>query len=240
MKFVSTFLHILIIILMINDILSGIPWGIFLSFMIGPVFFILLETSIIKGFRAALVFDLGVVLGDIVFITIAYIGSYRLITSIKDNSALFMFGGILMLAYGVISYISLHKEKKVDTHKIDNEIIRKDYLGLFIKGFFLNIINIGVLGFWLAIIISVGPKLEMQTSRMLTFFTSVILSYVFVDCIKILLAKQLKNKMTPINILKIKKGISIVLMIFGIALIVQGWFPEEKEKLKDVLERIDE
>ena len=202
-------------------------------------FFILLETSIIKGFRAALVFDLGVVLGDIVFITIAYVGSYRLITSIKDNSALFMFGGILMLAYGVISYISLHKEKKIDTHKIDNEIIRKDYLGLFIKGFFLNIINIGVLGFWLAIIISVGPKLEMQTSRMLTFFASVILSYVFVDCIKILLAKQLKNKMTPKNILKIKKGISIVLMIFGIALIIQGWFPKEKEKLKDVLERID-
>ena len=224
---------------MINDILSGIPWGIFLSFMIGPVFFILLETSIIKGFRAALVFDLGVVLGDVVFITIAYVGSYRLITSIKDNSALFMFGGIVMLAYGVISYISLHKEKKIDTHKIDNEIIRKDYLGLFIKGFFLNIINIGVLGFWLAIIISVGPKLEMQTSRMLTFFTSVILSYVFVDCIKILLAKQLKNKMTPKNILKIKKGISIVLMIFGIALITQGWFPKEKEKLKDVLERID-
>ena len=57
---------------MINDILSGIPWGIFLSFMIGPVFFILLETSIIKGFRAALVFDIGVVLGDIVFIAIAY------------------------------------------------------------------------------------------------------------------------------------------------------------------------
>jgi threonine/homoserine/homoserine lactone efflux protein len=225
---------------MINDILSGIPWGVFLSFMIGPVFFILLETSIIKGFRAALVFDLGVVLGDIVFITIAYIGSYRLITSIKDNSALFMFGGILMLAYGVISYISLHKEKKVDTHKIDNEIIKKDYLGLFIKGFFLNIINVGVLGFWLAIIISVGPQLQMQTSRMLTFFTSVIVTYVLVDCIKIILAKQLKSSLTPVNILKIKKGISIVLMIFGIALIVQGWFPEEKEKLKDALERIDE
>lgn len=224
---------------MINDILSGIPWGIFLSFMIGPVFFILLETSIIKGFRAALVFDLGVVLGDIVFITIAYLGSYKLITSLKDNSALFMFGGILMLAYGVISYVSLHKERKIDTKKIDNEIIRKDYLGLFIKGFFLNIINIGVLGFWLAVIISVGPKLEMQNSRMITFFVSVILSYLLVDCIKIVLAKQLKTKMTPTNILKIKKIISIVLMVFGVALIVQGWFPNEKEKLKDALERID-
>ncbi|HQE34290.1 MAG TPA: LysE family transporter, partial [Flavobacterium alvei] len=197
---------------MINDILSGIPWGIFLSFMIGPVFFILLETSIIKGFRAALVFDIGVVLGDIVFIAIAYLGSYRLIKSLEDNSALFIFGGMLMLAYGIISYISLHKEKKVNTHKIDNEIIKKDYLGLFIKGFFLNIINIGVLGFWLAVIISVGPKLEMQNSRMLTFFTTVILSYLLVDCIKIVLAKQLKTKMTPKNILKIKKIISIVLM----------------------------
>lgn len=224
---------------MINDILSGIPWGIFLSFMIGPVFFILLETSIVKGFRAALIFDLGVVLADIIFITIAYLGSYRLITSIKDNSALFMFGGIVMLAYGVISYIGLHKEKKVDTHKIDNEIIRKDYLGLFIKGFFLNIINIGVLGFWLAIIISVGPKLEMQISRMLTFFATVIITYLLVDSVKIVLAKQLKSKMTPKNILKIKKGISIVLMIFGVVLITQGWFPKEKEKLKDVLERID-
>ncbi|WP_304198433.1 LysE family translocator [Flavobacterium alvei] len=225
---------------MINDILSGIPWGIFLSFMIGPVFFILLETSIIKGFRAALVFDIGVVLGDIVFIAIAYLGSYRLIKSLEDNSALFIFGGMLMLAYGIISYISLHKEKKIDTKKIDTEIIKKDYLGLFIKGFFLNIINIGVLGFWLAVIISVGPKLEMQNSRMLTFFTTVILSYLLVDCIKILLAKQLKTKMTPTNILKIKKGISIVLMVFGVALIVQGWFPKEKEKLKDALERIDE
>jgi threonine/homoserine/homoserine lactone efflux protein len=43
---------------MINDILTGLPWGIFLSFMIGPVFFILIETSITKGFRAALAFYL--------------------------------------------------------------------------------------------------------------------------------------------------------------------------------------
>ena len=224
---------------MINDILAGIPWGILLSFMIGPVFFILLETSIIKGFRAALVFDLGVILGDLFFILIAYLGSYRLIKSLKDDPALFIFGGVLMLAYGIISFIKLKKEVKVNTDIIDKEIIKKDYASLFIKGFLLNIINIGVLGFWLAIIISVGPKLEMQTSRMVTFFISVIGSYLFVDCIKILLAKQLKTKLNPTNILKIKKGISIVMIVFGTILILQGWFPNEKEKLKHVLERID-
>jgi threonine/homoserine/homoserine lactone efflux protein len=224
---------------MVNDILSGIPWGLFLSFMIGPVFFILLETSIIKGFRAALVFDLGVVLGDIFFIAVAYLGSYRLIQSLQDKPALFIFGGILMLAYGVISFLNLRKEKKINTIEIDKEIIKKNYFSLFIKGFLLNVINIGVLGFWMAVIISVGPKLEMENSRMLTFFSAVIITYLLVDCVKILLAKQLKSKMTPTNILKIKKGISIVLMVFGLVLITQGWFPKEKEMVKNAFNKID-
>ena len=224
---------------MINDILAGLPWGLFLSFMIGPVFFILLETSITKGFRAAIVFDLGVVLGDIFFIGIAYLGSYRLIQSLKDKPALFIFGGIIMLAYGIISFVRLKNEEKIDDEEIDRDIIKRNYGSLFIKGFLLNVINIGVLGFWLAVIISVGPKLEMQNSRMITFFTSVIITYLLVDCLKILLAKQLKSKMTPTNILKIKKIISIVLMVFGLVLITQGWFPGEKEMVRNAFEKIE-
>jgi len=224
---------------MINDILAGLPWGLFLSFMVGPVFFILLETSITKGFRAAIVFDLGVVLGDIFFIAIAYLGSYRLIQSLKDKPALFIFGGIIMLAYGIISFIRLRNEEKIDDEEIDRDIIKRNYGSLFVKGFLLNVINIGVLGFWLAVIISVGPKLEMQNSRMFTFFTSVIITYLLVDCLKILLAKQLKTKMTPTNILKIKKAISIVLMVFGFVLMIQGWFPKEKEMVKHAFEKIE-
>ena len=87
---------------MLQDIFSGIPLGIFLSFMIGPVFFVLLETSAVKGFRAALVFDLGVVTADIVFISLAYFSSYRLIQSIKNDPAIYIFGGILMLSYGLV------------------------------------------------------------------------------------------------------------------------------------------
>lgn len=224
---------------MINDILAGLPWGLFLSFMVGPVFFVLLETSITKGFRAALVFDLGVVLGDIFFIAIAYLGSYRLIQSLKDKPALFIFGGIIMLAYGIISFVKLKKEEKINDEEIDRDIIKRNYGSLFVKGFLLNVINIGVLGFWLAVIISIGPKLEMQNSRMFTFFTAVIVTYLVVDCIKILLAKQLKSKMTPTNILKIKKGISIVLMVFGFVLIIQGWFPKEKEMVRNAFEKIE-
>ena len=133
--------------ILLNDILSAIPLGFFLSFMIGPVFFVLLETSVVKGFRAALVFDLGVVLADIVFILIAFFSSYRLIQSIKDDPALFIFGGLVMLTYGIISFVKNKKESKKSLDEIDpKELAKTNYLSLFIKGFFLNFINIGVLG----------------------------------------------------------------------------------------------
>jgi threonine/homoserine/homoserine lactone efflux protein len=225
---------------MIQDILTAIPLGIFLSFLIGPVFFVLLETSAVKGFRAALVFDLGVVLADVFFILIAYFSSYRLIQSLKNDPAIFIFGGILMLTYGLISFIKLRKITS-KTNEDDVEIVfqKKNYRALFIKGFLLNFINVGVLLFWFLILITVGPKLELENSRMLTFFTSVILTYLFVDMGKILLAKQLKHKMTPKNILNIKKIISILLILFGMTIMLQGWFPSDQKMVKKALEKME-
>jgi threonine/homoserine/homoserine lactone efflux protein len=225
---------------MLQDFLSGIPLGIFLSFMVGPVFFVLLETSAVKGFRAAFVFDLGVVTADLVFITIAYFSSYRLIQSIKNDPAIYLFGGILMLTYGVISFLKTNKAKKeLIENDDDDELVKNNYLGMYIKGFLLNFINVGVLLFWFLILITVGPKLQLETPRMMVFFGSVIGTYLVFDSGKIILAKQLKNKMTPVNILKIKKGISILIIVFGLILMLQGWFPTENKLTKKVLEKID-
>ena len=212
--------------IVVKDILSAIPLGFFLSFMIGPVFFVLLETSVVKGFRAAILFDLGVVLADIIFIVIAFFSSYRLIQSIKNDPALFIFGGLVMLTYGIISFVKNKKESKKSIDEIDpNELEKTNYLSLFFKGFFLNFINIGVLGFWLAILLTIGPQLELKTSRMLTFFSTLIVTYFVTDIFKIILAKQLRNKLNPRNILLIKKFISIILIICGAFILSQAWFP---------------
>ncbi|HNP34178.1 MAG TPA: LysE family transporter, partial [Flavobacterium sp.] len=225
----------------LKDILSAIPLGFFLSFMIGPVFFVLLETSAVKGFRAAVMFDLGVVLADIVFISIAFLGSYRLIQSIKDDPALFIFGGIVMLTYGIITFVNNRKaEKKINIDEIDpKELAKTNYFSLFVKGFFLNFINIGVLGFWLAILITIGPQLELKTSRMLTFFTTLIVTYFVTDIFKILLAKQLRSKLNQKNILLIKKFISIVLIICGVVLLSQAWFPNDQKIVKKAFENLE-
>jgi threonine/homoserine/homoserine lactone efflux protein len=68
--------------------------GFFMAFMIGPVFFMLIQISILKGARAAIAFDIGVLLGDISFILIAYYGSRPLLEKIKDDPRLFFFRGL--------------------------------------------------------------------------------------------------------------------------------------------------
>jgi threonine/homoserine/homoserine lactone efflux protein len=224
---------------MIQDIISAIPWGILLAFTIGPVFFVLLETSILKGFRAAMVFDLGVVFGDIVFILIAYFSTSALLEKLKDDPGLFIFGGIIMISFGIISYLKDKRDfLKKKAEDIDIDVIpKKNYLRLFVKGFFLNFINIGVLGFWLGIIIIFGPKLNMETNRIVFFISTILLTYLIIDVLKIQLAKKLKSKLTPYNIYRIKRIISIILMVFGVFLMIQGLFPEEKEKLKEKIEQ---
>jgi len=205
--------------------------------MPGAVFFVLLETSVIKGFRAAVAFDAGAITSDIIFILIAYFSSYKLLENIKDDPSLFIFGGLIMVTYGIISFLKISKTVKDDLiDDASKDILKKNYFSLFIKGFLLNFINIGVLGFWLAIIITWGPKLDMQPSRIMIFFISVIASYFSLDVCKILLAKQLRSKLTINNIMKIKKAISVILVIFGVALLFQGLFPGEGNKMIEKLE----
>lgn len=218
---------------MIEDIQAAIPLGLLLSIMIGPVFFVLLETSATKGFRAGVCFDVGVIVADIVFLSIAYFSSFQLLENLSNEPGLFVFGGMILLVYGIYLFAKKAKKKTTPTRPT-----KGGYVTLFIKGFLLNFINIGVLAFWLGLIIVVGPSLENNPERMLVFFSTVILVYFGIDLIKILLAKQLKRYLTIERIVLITKGLGIVLIICGIVLITKGFIPKDRFDLKYEIERI--
>ena len=86
---------------MINEYVNAVLLGFGLAFMVGPVFFTLIETSITKGVRAAITFDIGVVLADVMFITISYFGSVTILQTIQDDPRIFMIGGMVLVAYGL-------------------------------------------------------------------------------------------------------------------------------------------
>lgn len=218
-----------------DDIQAAIPLGFFLSFMIGPVFFVLLETSAIKGFRAALAFDLGVILADILFLFVAYFSSFQLLENLSNQPGLFVFGGVILLIYGIMTLRKKTSKKEISNMGADTS----NYLSLFIKGFLLNFINIGVLVFWLGVIIIVGPSLDNDPNRILIFFATMLGAYLGTDILKILLAKRLKRKLTSRRIILIKKGIAIILIICGIVLITKGFLPKDRFNIEKGIERIE-
>ena len=223
---------------MLQDLSTAIPLGFLLAFLIGPVFFVLLETAALKGFRAALLFDVGVVSADIVFILIAYFSTNKLLENLKDDPGLFIFGGMLLSTYGIISYIKAKNTTIKEGPHPTVIMSRRNYLGLIVKGFLLNFINIGVLGFWLGMIIFVGPTMDMNPNRILLFFIGILSTYLIVDIFKILLAKKLRSKLTASRIVNIKKGISIIMLGFGLIFISKGLFPSEIQQIENKIEEI--
>lgn len=207
-----------------------------MSFMIGPVFFMLLKTSVLKGFRAALAFDLGVILGDISFMCIAYYGSRSLLTKIKDDPRLFLIGGLILIVYGLITY--LDKSNKKENEDTEIEAAKgNNYFKLFINGFLLNCINVGVLAFWLGLLVVIGPALNMNPTSIFCYLTFVIIGYFFADICKILLAKQLKNKLTPLVIYRVKRGMGALLIVFGAILMLKAFIP--KEKMDAIIDKVE-
>ncbi len=211
---------------MINEFLNAMILGFSLAFMVGPVFFALIETSITKGARAAISFDIGVMLADIIFILLAYYGSATFLEKIQDDPRIFLIGGLVLIAYGLFT-IFYKKTKKIITDKELVIVEKSNYLNLFIKGFFLNFINIGVLAFWLAIVIAISSSLQTDEIRILKYFSVVIITFFLTDLLKIVAAKQLKKKLTPNVIRKMRIGIGVFFMVFGLILAARRFIPEE-------------
>ena len=66
---------------------KGILFGIMISFMLGPAFFILIETSIKKGFKSALFLDLGILLSDAIYLLAAFFIAEKIHLWLSTNNS---------------------------------------------------------------------------------------------------------------------------------------------------------
>ena len=198
--------------------LTPISVGFFTAFIMGPVFWVLLETSITKGLRAAVAFDIGVILADVLFILATYYGSVKLFLSESNKEGLFVLGGTIILLFGVYSWLTRKKEEE----KIEVTESKHNYIGLAAKGFAINIFNVGVLIFWGGVTIVAGPSTGKDPLSFVLFFSIVILAYFITDLGKIVIEKQLKVFINGKTIVFVKSLLALILVISGIVLIIGG------------------
>ena len=201
------------------NVLTPITVGFFTAFIMGPVFWVLLETSITKGFKAAVAFDLGVMFADVCFIGICYLGSFQLLEDDENKQGLFVLGGTILLLYGLFSWINRNKKSK-DQPEIQES--KENYFGLAAKGFAINILNVGVFIFWGGVTIVSSPASGKSFTSFVLFFSIVLLSYFITDLLKISVANRFKSLLTGRGIVIVNSVVSLILIVSGVVLILKG------------------
>lgn len=197
---------------------SAILIGFILSLvLIGPVFFLLLETSVSRGWKAAITLNLGVITADILCIFIAYYGSKDLALAIQNNPSIYIFGGFFILIYGVIMFITKPNLKMRNVN-----IVNRNYFRTFMNGFLLNILNIGVIVFWFFIVSTVVIQYP-KTEDTFLYMGIVLATFFGIDLGKIFLAQKVKESFTMRRIFYLKKTIGFILIIFGIIVVLKGF-----------------
>ena len=217
-----------------SEFLAAIPFSLLLVVSTGPVFFVIIETSISKGARRAFCVDIGAVIADIVFILIALFGANTIHQHLETNPRWFLLGGVVLIGFGLISYLHTRTNKKQVAYTAE-QLTKGSYLFYVGKGFLLNIINMGTLLFWLGLVVLFGTKYQMDYGKIVPFLAYILVAYLSLDLIKIYLAKQLKTKLTPQVIYKLKQLVHLILILFGLFFVFQGTFPDEKQKLEETL-----
>lgn len=204
---------------MFELILSAIVLGFMLSLVfIGPIFFLLIETSFSRGPKHALALDLGVISADLLCILAAYYASADIVTLIDKHPGFYRITAILIFVYGIVMMVTKTKMHIPGEEKFINQ----NYFKTFINGFFFNLLNVGVILFWLVTVISVRNQYP-DTGNFILYIGIVIGTYLFIDLVKIFLAKQFHDRLTQKLANRIRRIVGGILIIFSFFIFLQSF-----------------
>ena len=196
---------------MASVIIEGFLLGLFLSVFIGPVFFLLIDTSIKRGLKSAFVMDAGVILSDMFWIVLLYWGVDKYLGDFLESDLSMIIAGSAFISFGLVGFFSLKKKK-------ENKVPKKNSK-LFIEGFILNTINPSVALFWLASLTIAVKKYTILT-ELFVFFGAIFITIIAIDFLKFNGAKRLSvflNDKRQRNFSLFSNG---VLFLFGIYMLV--------------------
>lgn len=201
--------------MLIAALLKGLLLGLMLSISVGPVIFSIIKQSINNGHKGGFAFIAGVSASDISLVLVS-----NLFTELFDNlleykKMIGIGGSLLLIALGF--FITFFKKIKIDENGIQIVKLEKHhYIPIFLSGYFMNLLNPGVIGFWL--LTSSTLLLHPFNYRIIVYLTCLILVAGF-DFMKVMAAGRIREKLTPHNIHLINRISGMILMGFGVALL---------------------
>ena len=203
---------------MIEAVISGIGFGLVLTFLTGPVFFALIKTSIEKGFHAGVALALGVVSSDMFFVGAILFGSQYFDITAKDKTLAGIVGSSILFVIGI--YYMFKKA----TINYDNTVpTRLDRAGYFLKGFVMCIFNPTILFHWTIVIGAASTVYHVgvanRSLKIGIMFLTILLVQFGMDTTKAFYANKLRDKISIKFVHRLNALAGIALIIAALVLL---------------------
>lgn len=206
---------------MFEALIQGIIVGITLAFLLGPAFFVLLQTSIHRGFRAGLLIAVGIFISDIVVLGLCLAGISQILGSDpRQNFYFSLAGGIVLVIFGTWTFTRKLVDESVEEGEVPRAISVPGPMIFVLKGFFLNITNPGVWFVWVTAVVGVGSAFGVDNLSVYYFFAGALVTILSTDTLKCFVAHKIKSRMNPTVIIWTNRVVGILLIAFGAVLLL--------------------
>jgi threonine/homoserine/homoserine lactone efflux protein len=203
---------------------QGIYFGLLLAILVGPLLVALVQASLEQGTKAGFVVGLGIWVSDFSYIVSVYFGIRyvnQLINWPGFELTLGLIGAVVLLGAGISTLLTPPPQLD-DPNPALHE--KKDTVALWSKGFFINTFNPFTVFFWVSVMTGVVLKNEYTHHQSFLFFAGLFGTVVFTDCLKILLAKVIRHRLTTRHLWWIRRVAGLALIVFAIALAIRVIF----------------
>lgn len=200
---------------MIEVLLKGITIGLLLSISVGPALFSVIKQSLNNGHRGGMAFAFGVSASDIALVLLANVFTELFLSLRVYEKQIGIAGSILLISIGVFFLFF----KKVKVNELGKQVFKRSnrhLVKIWFSGFFMNLLNPGVIIFW----ITISTSLITYSIRNKTIiYTTCLIIVLLADIAKVFMAGKIRNRLTPHNIHILNRINGIILVIFGLVLI---------------------
>lgn len=207
---------------MVAALAKGFALGLLLSISVGPVIFSVIKQSLSNGHKGGFAFIAGVSVSDITCVLICNLFTALFQSVLKHEVILGTAGSIFLIIMGLYN-IFFKKAAVASGGAVPvNGMSTKDVIGIFLSGFFMNLLNPGVLIFWIAASATILADAQQQPNPdeyRITVFAVCLLIVLLADTAKVMLAGKIREKLNPHNIHIIDRLSGLIFIGFGVALI---------------------
>lgn len=200
---------------------QGIYAGLLLALLVGPLLVALLQASLERGTKAAMMVAIGIWLSDLLFVLTVYMGMsqlHKIVTWSGFELSLGLVGAVVLAIVGIATLVTPPPSLTADSNLLAGA---KDHTALLLKGFFINSLNPFTIFFWVTIMTGVVLKNGYDATHATLYFSGILGTIVVTDSLKVLLAKKIRHKLTPNHLWWVRRVAGIALLLFALALVVR-------------------